>query len=155
MNLSNRSMYDIGFTGFGHLPLSVFTVYQAASQVNYYLSSYLIIYLSIYINNNTYVELLQIQFIHLPMVVSNHTHNPYTLHSIHPFLPLVVFSNVNTTCIQEGWVYIMYRATDSIDPLKSSVRCLSIYLSRKDGCTSCTAPQTPSTRSSPPCTSSR
>ena len=34
MNLSNRSKYDIGFTGFGHLALSVFTVYQAASQVN-------------------------------------------------------------------------------------------------------------------------
>ena len=34
MNLSNRSKYDIGFTGFGDLALSVFTVYQAASQVH-------------------------------------------------------------------------------------------------------------------------
>jgi len=52
MNMSNRSKYDIGFTGFGDMALSVFTVYQAASQ--------------------------------------------------------------------EGWVYIMYRASDSIDPLRSS-----------------------------------
>ena len=33
MNLSNRSKFDIGFTGFGEFATSVFTVYQAASQV--------------------------------------------------------------------------------------------------------------------------
>ena len=35
MNMSNRSKYDIGFTGFGDMALSVFTVYQAASQVQW------------------------------------------------------------------------------------------------------------------------
>lgn len=36
------------------------------------------------------------------------------------FIEFWTFLYILFSFLQEGWVYIMYRATDSIDPLKSS-----------------------------------
>ena len=53
MNLSNRSKYDIGFTGFGDLALSVFTVYQAASQVYIWCNVVISVLLSVWFSDLT------------------------------------------------------------------------------------------------------